>query len=404
MTSSPSARLWWALIGIVLLSVNLRPGATSLGPVLAEVKVSLGMGGALAGVITALPGLCFAVFGAVAVSIGLRWGLAGGMALGVTVTALGLLIRPFVDSTILFVLLSVLAFAGMAVGNVLMPAYIKRTFPQRLAPVMSIYTVGLAIGATAASMVSAPLAEAGGAQGWRLSLGVWGLTAAVAAALWLGLGGWERRRRVPLDPDAPRPSSSVFGVMGSRKAVALAVFFGTQSMQAYVQFGWIAQMYRGGGLDPLQAGVMASIIPAFGIPAGFIMPTVAHRMKDPRPLVVVLGLLLVAGYSGIWLAPTAAPILWAVLLGLAGFSFPFALALFTLRTRDPHVTTQVSGFAQSVGYLFSAAGPLIVGVLFEATGAWTMPLWFLLLTAALVTASGLIAAKPGYVDDEIVTA
>ncbi|QIK72685.1 MFS transporter [Propioniciclava coleopterorum] len=401
--SSTSARLWWALIAIVLLSLNLRPGATSLGPVLAEVKASLGMGGTMAGLITALPGLCFAVFGALAVTLSLRLGLAGALAAGVTATAIGLLVRPFVGSVAPFVALSVFAFAGMAVGNVLMPAFVKKTFPNRLAGVMSVYTIALAIGATTASMIAVPLAS-GGPEGWRVSLGVWGAVAAVAALVWLLLAASERRRRLPVDADAPRRSGSVFAVMGSRKAVGMAVFFGTQSMQAYVQFGWIAQMYRDGGLDPLQAGIMASIIPGFGIPAGFIMPTVAQRMKDPRPIVIVLGLLLVAGYTGIWLAPTAAPILWAVLLGLAGFSFPFALALFTIRTRDPHVTTQVSGFAQSVGYLFSAAGPFIVGMLFEVTGSWTMPLWFLLFTAFLVTVSGLVAAKPGYVDDELARA
>lgn len=404
MNISSSARLWWALIGIVLLSLNLRPGATSLGPVLAEVKAGLGMGGTVAGLITALPGLCFAVFGALAVAISLRLGLTGALAAGVTATAIGLLLRPFVGSVAPFLLLSIVAFAGMAIGNVLMPAFVKKTFPNRLAGVMSVYTIALAIGATTASMIAVPLLEAGGPQGWRVSLGVWGVVAAAAAVVWWALAASERRRRVPVDADAPKRSGSVFAVVGSRKAIGMAVFFGTQSMQAYVQFGWIAQMYRDGGLDPLQAGIMASIIPGFGIPAGFIMPTVAQRMKDPRPIVIVLGLLLVAGYTGIWLAPTAAPVLWAVLLGLAGFSFPFALALFTIRTRDPHITTQVSGFAQSAGYLFSAAGPFIVGMLFEVTGSWTMPLWFLLFTAFLVTVSGLVAAKPGYVDDELARA
>ena len=65
---------------------------------------------------------------------------------------------------------------------------------------------------------------------------------------------------------------------------------------------------------------------------------------------------------------TTLPWLWATLLGLSGFAFPMAMTLITLRTRDPHVTTQLSGFMQSLGYLASGAGPLIVGVLFA--------LWF----------------------------
>lgn len=400
MKISATARLWWALIAIVALAINLRPGATSLGPVLAEVKESLGIGGAVAGLLTALPGLGFAVFGVIAVTLGLRLGLAGALTAGAIAASIGLLARPFVGSVVPFLMLSGLAFAGMAIGNVLIPAYIKQVFPNRLAGVMSAYTIALALGATGASLISAPLSLVA-PGGWRAALGVWGVVAAVATVPWLVLAASERRRRIRLDASAPRPSGSVFGVIRSRKAVAMATFFGMQSMQAYVQFGWIAQIYRDGGLSATEAGAMASLIAAFGIPAGFIMPAIASRMRDPRPVVASLGVLLAVGYVGVLLAPSSVPWLWAAMLGVSGFAFPFAMALMTARTRDPHVTTQLSGFTQSVGYLFSAAGPLLVGVLFQATGAWTVPLWFLLVSAAVFTVSGLIAASPGFVDDEL---
>jgi CP family cyanate transporter-like MFS transporter len=254
---STSARLWWALFAIALLAINLRPGATSLGPVLAEVKQGLGINGTVAGVLTALPGLAFAVFGAVAVSIGLRMGLTGALAAAGIVSTVGLLARPLVDSALPFLLLSVLAFAGMAVGNVLVPAYIKETFPNRLAGVMSVYTISLAIGATGSSMLSAPLSGIA-PGGWRFALGIWGVAMALATIPWIVLAVSDRRRRVPADPDAPRLSGSIFAVVRSRKAIALAVFFGTQSMQAYVQFGWLAQMFRDGGLGATEAGWLSA--------------------------------------------------------------------------------------------------------------------------------------------------
>lgn len=399
MTRSAQATLWLGVIAVVLLSVNLRPGATSVGPVLAEVRVGLGMGSALAGVLTALPGMAFAVFGALAVSLGLRLGLAGAIAAGAVASAIGLLARSLASSVPVFLAFTVLAFAGMAIGNVLVPAYVKRHYPNRLASLMSGYTVGLALGATLASLVSAPLSQ-GTPEGWRTSLGVWGVAAALAAVPWVALAVLERRRHAR-HPAGGRPSGSVLGVVGSRKAIALATFFGMQAMQAYVQFGWIAQMYRDGGLDAAQAGAMASLIAAFGIPAGFVMPSLAARLADPRPVVWALGAFLLVGYGGILIAPTALPVLWAICLGMSSFAFPFAMALITVRTRDHHVTTQLSGFTQSVGYVFSALGPLLVGVLSEATGGWVAPLWFLLGSAVVFTAAGLVAAAPGYVDDEL---
>lgn len=394
------SKLWWGVLAIVLLAINLRPGATSLGPVLAEVKDGLGMGAALAGLLTSAPGFAFAVFGVVAVTVGLRLGLAGGLFVAALAAAFGLLGRTFVTSVPLFFALTLIAFAGMAIGNVLVPAYIKSHYPNRLASLMSVYTVSLAIGATSASLISAPLSDVA-PGGWRASLGIWGVAALVAAVPWAVLAASERRRRMAEPFAGKRPSGSVFGVVRSRRAVALALFFGMQSMQAYVQFGWIAQMYRDGGLSATEAGGMASLIAGFGIPAGFVMPAVVAKVRDPRWVVLVLGGLLVGGYLGVWLAPTTLPWLWATFLGLSGFAFPMALALVTARTRDHHVTTQLSGFTQSVGYLFSGIGPLLVGVLFEATGGWDAPLWFLLGSAAIYTLSGWVAAGPGHVDDDL---
>ena len=393
-------RLWLGAIAVVLLAVNLRPGATSLGPVLAEVSDGLGMDAATAGLLTAAPGLAFAVFGAIAVSIGLRLGLAGSLFLAALASAAGLLGRTFVASVPLFFVLTLVAFAGMAIGNVLIPAYIKSHYPNRTAGLMAAYTISLSIGATSASLLSAPLSDVA-PGGWRASLGVWGVFALAAAAPWAVLAASERRRRLADLELTKRPSGSVFGVLGSRRAVALAIFFGMQSMQAYVQFGWLAQMFRDGGLAAAHAGAMASLLAAFGIPGGFIMPLVVARVRDPRWVVGVLGVLLAAGWLGVWLAPTVTPWLWATLLGVAGFAFPMALALVTARTRSAHVTAQLSGFAQSVGYLFSALGPLLVGVLVQVTGGWTVPLWFLLGSVVVFVAAGLVAAGPGYVDDDL---
>ena len=115
-----------AFAAVVLVSVNLRPGASSVGPVLAEVRDGLGAGSGVAGVLTGLPGLCFAVFGALAVALARRVGTTTGIMLGLVAVTAGLLLRAVAGSTTLFLLLSTLALAGMALGNVLVPAWIKR--------------------------------------------------------------------------------------------------------------------------------------------------------------------------------------------------------------------------------------------------------------------------------------
>ena len=160
-------------------------------------------------------------------------------------------------------------------------------------------------------------------------------------------------------------------------------------------------MYRDGGLDAETAGVLVSVIAGFGILTGLVMPAVVQQMRDLRWVVVAMGVLLVVGYLGILFAPTTAPWLWAVSLGLFSASFPMALALLTARTRDPAITVRLSGFAQSIGYALAAIGPFLVGFLRAETGGWTVPLWVLVATSIPMVIVGIVACAPGYVDDDL---
>lgn len=391
-----AAAAWMAVAAVVLLSINLRPGATSVGPVLAELQAALGLGSVLSGLLTALPGICFAIFGALAVTLAVRTGLDGGILAGVAAMVVGLGARVLASDPLVFLAFSVLAFAGMAIGNVLVPAFVKRHFPARTASLMAGYTTGLAVGATLGSLLAAPL-SATGTEGWRLSLGVWAAAAAVSLVPWGWLALRERSHG-----SRHRPSgSSMLAVARSPKAVGLGLFFGVQSMQAYVQFGWIAQIFRDGGLPQHEAGLMASLIAFFGIPLGLIVPGLLARLPDARVLVIGFGALLVVGYAGILVAPTTLPWLWASALGLSGGAFPAAIALIAARTRQHHVTAQLSGFTQSLGYTLAALGPFVVGLLHDLTHGWTAALWMLLASSAVMIGAGLRAAGPGFVDDEL---
>ena len=397
--SSPRVPGWLVVLAVAVVAVNLRPGATSVGPVLAEVQQGLGLSPTMAGVLTALPGLTFAAAGACAAALSRRTGISGAVTAGLVLVAAGLLARSVTGSVPVFLLLSVLGFAGMAVGNILVPAFIKRHGGRRTAALNSLYTTGLAVGATLPLLAAGPLA-ASGPDGWRAALGLWGLVALAAVVPWVLVTVRDRREPATTPGRALRPGSGT-SILRSRTAVALCVYFGIQSMHAYVQFGWVAQIYRDGGLGQAQAGLMAALIAAMGIPGGLLMPVLVARSPRLRRWIVGLGVCMVAGYSGLLLAPATTPWAWALLLGVGGFAFPTALALLTARSRDPRVTAQLSGFTQPVGYLLAAAGPFAVGALHEATGSWTAPLLLLMGTAVLLVVAGGVAAAPRFVDDEI---
>ncbi|MFN8189334.1 MAG: MFS transporter [Nocardioidaceae bacterium] len=384
------------VLAVALVAINLRPGATSVGPVLEEVRAGLSMGAGAAGVLTALPPLCFGLGGAVAVALARRIGLTGGIALGLSAATVAILLRVVIDSEVLFLALTVVALLSMALGNVLVPAWIKHDGAGVEVMLMTSFSTGLVAGGSLGALVTAPVAE--GSGGWRVALGGWGALLALALPIWIWLG--IRERGALADRSAPmRPPSG--RIASSPTAVAMTALFGMQSMHAYIQFGWLPQIYRDHGLSATYAGALQALVAGVGILGSLVMPTVAARSRSLTPYVVAFGALLVGGYLGLMLAPTTMPWLWAVLLGVSGFAFPLTIALITARTRDPGITAQLSGFVQPVGYLFAAVGPFAVGLIHQATGGWDVVLVILMLTAIPFIWAGLRVARPVYVDDEL---
>lgn len=388
----------FALVAIILIAINLRPGASSVGPVLEEVISGLGMNTGTAGFVTALPGLCFGLVGALAVGLARRVGMTTGILLGLVTAVVGLVARALVDDAALFLLLTTLALGGAAIGNVLVPAWIKRQPAEHGVRLMTFYSAGLTFGGAAAAAVVAPI-SATTELGWRAALGVWGLVALVAVVPWAVIA--LRERATPGGRGSRTRTVQTGRLISSPTALALTVLFGIQSMNAYVQFGWLPQIYRDAGLSAGYAGILMALLTSLTLVGGLMMPTVIARSPSLRPWMWTFGALLMIGNGGLLLAPSSVPWLWAIILGVSGFAFPTAIALITARSRDPQVTARLSGFVQPVGYLLAAIGPFAVGLIHQATGDWTAVLLLLMASGIPLTIAGLRTSKRAFVDDEL---
>ncbi|MDT3400553.1 MFS transporter, partial [Streptomyces sp. B1866] len=172
--------------GLLLAAVNLRPGITSLGALLEDVRDGLGMSGTLAGLLTSMPAACFALFGFAAPRLAHRWGPGTVVCAGLAALTAGLAARPLLGGTAAFLAVSALALAGIAVSNVLMPVIVKRWFPDRVGPMTGLYSMALSFGTALAAAVTVPLTHGLGG-GWRAGLGAWAVLAAAAVLPWLAL-------------------------------------------------------------------------------------------------------------------------------------------------------------------------------------------------------------------------
>ncbi|MET9498988.1 MFS transporter [Streptomyces sp. NPDC006552] len=397
----------WAVrlvtVGIVLAALNLRPAITSLGALLEEVRDGLGMSGTVAGLLTSVPPLCFAVFGVMAPRLARRFGASAVVCAGMVAIAAGLIIRPYTGSTVGFLVASALALMGIAVSNVLMPVIVKRWFPDRVGSMTGLYSMALALGTSLAAATTVPLTDALGGN-WRTGLVAWAVLGVAAVLPWLPLV--RHRGAGPAEP--ARPAAGTGGGDGlritrSRTAWALAVFFGLQATAAYITMGWMAQIFRDSGVSASTAGVLLAVVMAMGVPLAFVIPRVAARLTHQGPIVITLGLCGLAGYAGLYFAPSSGAWAWAVLLGISNCAFPLALTMVGMRARTGAGVAKLSAFAQSTGYLISIPGPLLVGVLYQHSGGWGAPI---ALMAALMVPQivvGVLAGRNRTIEDEAAT-
>ncbi|MEU1224654.1 CynX/NimT family MFS transporter [Streptomyces microflavus] len=397
-------------VGLVLAALNLRPAITSLGALLEEVREGLHMSGSVAGVLTSVPPLCFAVFGVMAPRLARRFGAGAVVCAGMVAIAAGLVIRPYIGSTAGFLAASALALMGIAVSNILMPVIVKRWFPDRVGTMTGLYSMALALGTALAAAVTVPLTGAMGGN-WQSGLAVWAGLAALAVLPWIVL---VRDRTPAPGQAAPARSAAASGqasasgpaeapalrITRSRTAWGLACFFGLQATAAYITMGWMPQIFRDAGVSAGTAGVLLAVTMAMGVPLAFVIPRVAARLKQQGPIVVVLGLCGLIGYGGLYLAPAAGAWAWALLLGVANCAFPLALTMIGMRTRTGAGVVRLSAFAQSTGYLLSIPGPLLVGVLYQHSGGWGLPIALMAGLMIPQMVAGVLAGRDRTIEDE----
>ncbi len=381
---------------VLVLAVNLRPAVNAMGAVMPELRVDTGLSGTAAGVLLALPTMSFALLGAGAPTLARLIGSHRTVVLALVAMTIGQVWRACVTGTASLFLGSILAMAGVAATNVLLPGLVRLHFPNRVTTMTAAYTTLLAIGGTSGSGLTLPIQHALG-QDWRTGIGVWALTAAVALIPWLPLG----LRRRDTGSASPAHRMNLRALARSPLAWAMAGFFGCQSMQAYIMFGWLPAILADAGLSDTAAAAQVAILVGISIPISAVVPTLLGRLKRQGFLVVMLGLCYLIGY--LWLMAIPARATWApaLLIGIGAGTFPMALTLMALRSRTFTGTIALSAFSQSVGYLIASVGPIGFGFLHDVSGGWRVPLIATSAVLVVLVACGLVVVRDRYVEDDL---
>ena len=377
-------------LAIALTAANLRPALASVGPVLDDLSADLLLDSTSAALLTTLPVLCLGVLAPAAPRLARRLGLVGALVFALVVLLAGLLVRVVAGSATLFAG-SVAAAGAIAVANVLVPALIKQEFPRRTGTMMGIYTMCLSGFAGVAAGTTVPMGELFGG-GWRTGLGAWAVMAVLALLAWVPI-----LRGVRPEP-AATPLGPARTLLRDPLAWQVTLFFGLQSLSFYAVLAWLPSIYRDAGFPAASAGLLLSVVAVVQTPVALLIPRLAARAPDQRGQVLVAALFTAAGFLGVLLAPTAAPYLWVMLLGVGlGASFSLALLFTVLRAPSSADTARLSAMAQTIGYTIASTGPFVVGALHASTQSWTAALVVLLLLLIPQVVTGLGAGRPTHI-------
>jgi MFS transporter, CP family, cyanate transporter len=390
MRGSRTARVADGLltVAVVLTALNLRPAITSVGPLLDEVRGSLGASETWAGLLTTIPVLCFAVAGPAAPALARRAGMGTAIGAALAVLACGLVLRAL-DGSLVVLGGTLIAAVGIAFIAVLMPVVVKGSYPSRIGLMTGIYTAALQFGSVLGFALAPSLDVAFGA--WRPALAVWAVLAVLALLVWLVAA---RTGNVTL---AAAPEDADRSLLRSPLAWIVTVFFGLQALIAFVVIGWLPQVLMDVGVSRGNAGLLMALLSLIALPISLLVPPLAGQRNSQEGWIVGLGVCGLAGLSGLLLAPGAVPLLWVVLLGLGMSVFSLALTTIALRARTSGDTAKLSGMAQGFGYLIAGAGPFLFGLLRDVTGGWTVPFLMLIGVLLVQIVAGALAGRPRYV-------
>lgn len=378
------------VLGIIVIAANLRAPITSVGPVIMEITEQLRLTPVLVGLITTIPLMSFALLSTFTPKVARLVGLEKLLLYSLLLLAIGLFTRSIGNIFFLFLGAALIGIA-ITIGNVLMPAFIKKEFPEKTGLITGYYLVSMNFVSALAVGYSISIGRITG-LGWKGSTGIWGVLALLGFFIWLPQ---LRKKTTPFDQDTFQTVKSLWK---SRLAWHVALFMGLQSFFFYIFAAWLPAILQNWGMSADRSGWMLSYIQMGQVPMMLIGPLLAARMKNQTSLVWVTFILLLIGLAGVLFWKTAYIIISVVLIGVSlGLAFALATMFFVLRTKSASEAADLSGMSQSIGYLVAACGPPLVGALYSLTSNWYVPLIMLLGAAVILLFAGLAAAQDKYI-------
>lgn len=374
------------MIGFFLVAANLRAPITGVGPLADTIQQYFQISPSLIGLLNTTPLLIFGLLSPLAI-FGQRIGIERMIFIALIILMTGILLRSQDSLSMLFIG-SIVLSTGIAIGNVLLPALIKRDFSSYISQMSTAYSITFGLTAAIASGITVPLSIILTGQ-WRSALAIWAILAFIAIIFWLP----NLKKHHSTIPTLSELQSQKTAIWRSPIAWQVTGFMGLQSLTFYVTIGWFPTYLKSHDVSLSTSGWLLTLFQVISLFAGAAIPFIMKITKDQRMIAVFASLSSLIGILGIFFVPKLA-IIWFAIGGVgSGISIILALMFISLRTSNHQQTTQLSIMAQSIGYLIAATGPFLFGLLFDIFNAWSASFTVFIILVILQTALGCLAGR-----------
>lgn len=381
------------LLGIILLGMILRTPITSVGAIIGPLKNLLEINNTVAGLITTIPLIAFAIFSPFVAKISNKIGLEKTLYLAAIVTSIGLLLRFYINTSVFFVTTFIIG-VGLTVGNVLLPGLAKKYFPENLGVMTGFYAVVMNVSASVAAGVSYPIlsSNVGGEKfSTGLAVNIWLIVSILNIVIYAIITKNSKSERIE------DKKSGGKGYLRSLKMWSVMLSMGLQSALFYCSVSWFAEIMISKGFTPSEAGLLLSISQFAQFPSTFLVPVLAEKIKNKLIIPIFIAMGYVASLIGmIYIQGNFALMtIYIVLFALAGGgSFSYVMYLFSAKSKNEEEAADISGLAQAGGYWLAAIFPPLLGYIRDVLN-WDVAIYILIMTTSLLFITLLHSSSKG---------
>lgn len=381
------------LLGIIFLGMILRTPITSVGAVIGTVRSILDINNTVAGFVTTIPLIAFAIFSPLVSKVSNRVGLEKTIFLATVVITVGLALRFYINTYVFFISTFIIG-VGITVGNVLLPGLTKKFFPEKLGVMTGFYAVIMSVSAAVAAGMSYPIVKSnigGDSFSLALAVNIWIIVAIVNIIVYAIIAKNNKTGKIK---NSKNKEENFFK---SPKMWTITLSMGLQSALFYCSVSWFSEIMISKNFSPESAGYLLSISQFAQFPSTFLVPIFADKLKNKKiiPIIITVGYIISLSGMLVTNGNFSLMALWIIVFALAGGgSFSYVMYLFSAKSRNDKEAAKISGVAQSGGYLLAAIFPPLLGYIRDVSN-WDVALYVLITVAVVLFVTLLHCSSKG---------